>query len=388
MKKSLLLTASGLSATLLLTACTGNIRDAIPDRRPDYRQSSIGKQLEVPPDLSSTSIDDQLIIPDFNPSAVATYQAYAQDSAVRNSRGYIEVLPELYGVNVVESTGELPYIVINADASTAWTAVKRYWENNGIRLRVQEPLIGLMETDWLENRADLPVTGFSGILGSIFDSISDTGERDRYRIQFSKMDENNTRVTIVYSQSVEKAQYERQSGKDPAGYKWSISDNDNPELQLEMTRRVALFVSAELRRQAGISNDGQQVNSPIISTELSILDNGQPALIIQGEYAQAWRILGIGLDNASFALENQDYASGSYLVRYTPQSDAKQNKQSFWSKLWGSDDNNVPENVRPQYQVRLSDQGNYGIAIVQDAAGNPVAIEQARAVLEAVKAAL
>ena len=125
-------------AALLLAACSNtSLRDAIPDRRPDYRQSNVSRQLEIPPDLSGGTLDDQLTVPDMNPASVATYRAYSQDNAIRDKRGFIEVLPQLYGVQVVEQPGALPYILVAADTSTTWAAVKKYWENNGIRLRTQ-----------------------------------------------------------------------------------------------------------------------------------------------------------------------------------------------------------------------------------------------------------
>ena len=161
------------------------------------------------------------------------------------------MLPQLYGVQVIEQPGTLPYILVSADTSTTWSAVKKYWENNGIRLRTQEPAICLMETDWLENQSDLPRTGFSGLLDNLIKLTHDSGTRDRYRVRFSR-EGDKTGVSIVYSQAEEKAVRDLNS-KDPQGFRWSQTDNDNPELQLEMTRRIALFVSAELRRQHEVS---------------------------------------------------------------------------------------------------------------------------------------
>lgn len=168
-------TALALSslAALLLTACSsGSISDLIPDRRPDYRQSRMNNALEIPPDLSAATLDDSLNIPDLTPSTIASYSAYAQDNAVRDKRGFIQVLPELHGVRVVENPGELPYILAATDPSTTWQAVQRYWHSNGIRLKVSDPAIGLMETDWLENKADLPSTGFSGLVNSLLGFVS------------------------------------------------------------------------------------------------------------------------------------------------------------------------------------------------------------------------
>ncbi|MDO4643081.1 MAG: outer membrane protein assembly factor BamC [Cardiobacteriaceae bacterium] len=377
-----------LCTTLLLTACGGNLQDQLPDRRPDYRQSNVSRQLEVPPDLTSTTLDDQLTVPDMTPSAVASYKAYSQDNVVRNQRGFIEVLPQLYGVQVIEHAGALPYISVSADASTTWAAVKKYWENNGIRLKTQEPAIGLMETDWLENLSDLPSTGFSGLLNSIIRLTHDTGTRDRYRISFSREADGKTAVMLIYSQAKEKAVRDRNS-KDPQGFRWQTSDNDNPELQLEMTRRVALFVSGELRRQQGLAeqHNSSTANAAAGRAQLTTA-GGKPALAIHGEYAQAWRVLGIGLDKASFALEKQDYSSGTYQVQYQPQSAEKQETGGFWSRLWGSKKKEVTTDNAPRYLIRLSDQGAQSIAVVQTLEGRPASDKEARALLETVQSAL
>lgn len=378
-----------LIAALLVSACsTSSLRDAIPDRRPDYRQSNVSRQLEIPPDLSGGTLDDQLTVPDMNPASVASYRAYSQDNAVRDKRGFIEVLPQLYGVQVIEQPGTLPYILVSADTTTTWTAVKKYWENNGIRLRTQEPAIGLMETDWLENLSDLPRTGISGLLDGIIRLTHDSGTRDRYRVRFSR-EGDKTGVSIVYSQAEEKAVRDG-NNKDPQGFRWQQSDNDNPELQLEMTRRIALFISAELRRQNELQQKhgdaGASAAASGVRAQLTTAD-GKPALAIQGNYSQAWRVLGIGLDKASFALEKQDYNSGTYQVQYQPQSAEKAEKTGFWARLWGGKKPQKADNA-PRYLIRLADQGDHSIAIVQTLAGKAASDKEARALLETVQSAL
>lgn len=371
---------TGLAA-LLLTACSsGNISDLIPDRRPDYRQSRMNNALEVPPDLKAASPNDSLAIPDFDPATIASYSAYAQDNAVRDKRGFIQVLPELYGVQVVENAGELPYITVQSDASSAWQAVQRYWYNNGIRLKVSDPAVGLMETDWLENKSDLPSTGFSGLLNSLLGFVSDSGKRDRYRIRFSREGDAQTRVTILYSQAEERA-----SGnpKDPDGYVWTQTDNDSPELQLEMTRRIAIFISAELRRAQAV----QQGNSGVAARSRLVQSGDLAGLAIPGSYEQAWRTLGIGLDRASFRILSDTYANGTYEVRYEPQADEAQKQGSFWQRLWGG--KAAPKGrERPVYLVRLARDGAQNIAVVQSPGGQSAPAEEARAVLESINAVL
>lgn len=385
MKKHLLT----LSILLTLAACSssGSLSDKLPDRRPDYRQSNVSRTLEIPPDLSRSAVDDQMSVPGLNPGAIASYQAYNEDNVVRNQRGYIEVLPQLYGVQVVEQPGALPYIRVAADTSTTWAAVKKYFETHGIRLKTQEPAIGLMETDWLENLSDLPRTGVSGLLDSIISLTHDSGTRDRYRIRFAREGDNTTSVTLVYSQAEEKAVRDSHS-KEAQGYRWQTSDNDNPEMQLEMTRRVALFVSAELRRQQQLAQNPATGGGNITTAHATLTTaGGQTALAIPGNYAQTWRILGIALDKASFALEKQDYNSGTYQVQYQPQSAEGQDKKGFWSRLWSGKKKADKANA-PRYRIRLADQGSQSIAVVQTLDGKPAPENEAKALLETVQSAL
>lgn len=375
-----------IAATIALTACSGgSITDLIPDRRPDYRQSRMNNALEIPPDLASASVDDQLAIPDLNPATMATYSAYAQDNAVRDRRGYIQVLPELYGVRVVENAGELPYILVDSDASTAWQSVQRYWNNNGIRLKVSDPAIGLMETDWLENKAELPSTGFSGLLNSLLGFVSDSGTRDRYRIRFSRQGDNQTRVTLVYSQAEERVEGKQ---REPSGYVWTLTDNDNPELQLEMTRRIALYLSAELKRLNNMQNTATPAAASTVSARSQLINlGGTSGLALPGSYEQAWRNLRIGLDRASFRILSDAYQNGTYEVRYEPQADAAQQPGSFWSRLWGG--KQAPKGQeRPVYLVRLGRDGGQNIAVVQTPNGQPASANEARAVLESIAAVL
>lgn len=378
-----------LIVALGLTACSsGSLRDTLPDRRPDYRQSSVGRNIEVPPDLSGTSLNDQLSVSDFNPAAVASYSDYNDARIQRDDRGFIEVLPALYGVQVYEPAGQLPYMIIDTDASTAWQVVRKYWAYNGIRLKVDDPSIGVMETDWLENVGDMPSTGISGFLNNVLGFASDSDERDRYRLRFSRLSPSQTQVALIYSKSEQVAEYDFPTQTtDPSGFTWQLSDTNNPELQLEMTRRIAVFASNELQRSSGLVAATENESAPALSTgfaQITTLPDGQPALIMPGNYAQSWRVLGIGLDKASFAILGDDYQNGTYRVRYQPQSDLK--TRSYFSSLWGSDDE--PASQRPEYLVRLSDQGAQSIAVVQNGDGSPANAAQAEAVFQSVQAVL
>ena len=380
-------------AAATLSACSGgSLFDTLPDRRPDYRQSGINRKIEVPPDLSSGQLNDALTVSDFNSSAAVNYSSYENARLRRNDTASVQVLPTLYKVAIEEPDGALPYLVIETDPETAWQVVKNYWQHNGIHLAVVQPDIGIMETEWLEDEPDMPRTGISALFNGFLGFLSDSDERNRYRIRFTRLDPKRTEVRLIHSQSEQVAEYDFQSGKEPAGFKWQLSAEKDPQRQLEMTRRLALFVSGELKRRSGAptraTDADKRTESPTRdaaqSATLSQLSDGRPALILAPPYARAWRVLGIGLDKASFAITGTDYQSGTYRVRYTPQSDKP--SRSLLSRLFES--SQKPAARRPQYQVRLAEQGERLVAVVQNGDGTAAQPDKARALLEAVRTAL
>lgn len=343
-----------LVSSLTLTACsTSNILDNIPNRAPDYRQSSVSRKIEVPPDLTGDTLNDKLVVSDFTPNSTASYNDYYADRVQRDSRGYIQVLPQLYGVQVNQPAGELPYISTQADPSTAWEIVKNYWLNNGVRLAIDNPGIGIMETDWLENKAGTPKTGISGFLNGLLGFLTDSDQRDRYRIRFTRNAQGGTDIILIYTKTEQLPQYDFQSGKDPAGYKWQISDNTNPELQLEMTRRIALYLSGELEKQYG----KQTQASAATRVQLAQLQDGQPALVINQTYQTTWTQIGNAAQQTGFSITGKNYQTGTYQLR--------------------AEDGNT-------YRLRLAANGEQTIAIVQSKTGKPVAAATARAILSAL----
>lgn len=88
-------------------------------------------------------------------------------------------------------------------------------------------------------------------------------------------------------------------------------------------------------------------------------------LIIDEEFARAWRLTGVALDRVGFAVEDRDRSAGIYFVRYKAAED--QQKKGFFSKLaFWSDDEIDDQN---QYQVKLESKRDETWVIVNDAKG-------------------
>lgn len=223
---------------VLLSACSheGGLSSLIPDRSPDYRSSRIGNALEVPPNLVAVGGDGALPVPDF-----AQTESYNSIQAKRNPHGFIEVLPDLYRTAVQNNR-----ITVQSDASLVWAIVKKYWTHNGIVLATEEPNTGLMITAWLTDKNKLPSSGIGGWLNGLLD-FGGSDKKDLYRLQFNRVG-GNTEITVIHRHAEEEMVGKAHKDEIP-DYVWKESNRGKDILEQEMARRIALFISQDLKRQ-------------------------------------------------------------------------------------------------------------------------------------------
>ena len=156
------------AGVFVLAACSGNLEESLdevlPSKEAQYKTSRSLPPLEVPPDLSSQGIQDAYLLPGENTQGSATLSGQQVSS---NPLQRSIVLPELTDVRV-ERNGDKRWLVINAPAEAVWPTVRGFWLERGHLIRLEDPSVGIMETDWAENRADIP----QGFIRNFLEKIS------------------------------------------------------------------------------------------------------------------------------------------------------------------------------------------------------------------------
>ena len=93
-----------LSIFVLSSALIGcGTQEILADRSVDYKKEKQAEErLEIPPDLTRSSIQDTLVVPDLAPSQSATYSEYASERAGGERRGTVRktVLPRFDDIAV------------------------------------------------------------------------------------------------------------------------------------------------------------------------------------------------------------------------------------------------------------------------------------------------
>lgn len=341
------------------------IDKVLPDQRLEYKQQrEAAENLELPPDLMAASFDDALDIPPA--SGVTTFSEYTGTRARRQRiAGSGDVLPSVAGIEM-ERAGDQRWLLINQNPQLVWPQVVAFWRQQGILLVEQEPAIGVMKTDWIENRAEVRRDIVTNMFRKVVDGLYSTSTRDQYRVRIDAGPRPGTTEVYLTHQAMEERLVRNTLGED-ARTVWEPAPSD-PGKEVAMLRRLmlSLGVSDQQARQM-LAQQGSSV--PARSARLAQQGSGG-TLVIAEPYRQAWRQVGLALDRSGFAVEDRNRAEGVFFVRYDDPNKRGQEKSGLGSRLAFWKSKNQDAGVE-QYQVRLNeDQGQTQVTI-HDANGQP-----------------
>ena len=341
---------TALSCLLLLNAC-GTADKVAPGRKVDYKKSRTTDALEVPPDLSSATINEA---PDTLDKASAQISDYSDSMP---ATGAETVLPDQASMRVARD-GDQQWLVIPGEPSRVWSRVREFWMQEGFLINKEDPRVGILETGWAENRADIPQGVIRNTLGKVIDFAYSAATRDQYRVRLEKGEEAGTTELYLTHRGVEEVVT---GGATDTSTVWKPRASD-PELEAEMLKRIMVYLGVEEQKaqQQLARTSTREVRAQLVS------DASGTQLILGEDFSRAWRRTGVALDRVSFAVEDRNRSEGVYYVRYNdPLGD--QDKEGLLSKLafWSADD----EVDATLYRITLIARGAETQVIVNDAAG-------------------
>jgi outer membrane protein assembly factor BamC len=324
----------------------------------DYQSASQVKAspLEVPPDLVSPRRDDRFAMPASGSASRAEFER----SRVEPRKVDSAVLPAVSGMRI-ERQADQRVLVVDQPAEKLWPVVRQFWLDNGFVLTVEDPAIGLIETDWAENRAKIPEDILRRTLGRVFDRLYDTGERDKFRTRLDRASANQTEIVISHRGVVEIATTQTSDLKTT----WTNRPADR-ELEAEFLRRLMLRLGAEESRATAL-----MAQTPVATPSAKIVRTGTAASIeISESFDRAWRRVGVAIDRLGFTVEDRDRAKGVFFVRYRdPTVLQEAEKPGFFSRIFSS---RPSTESAEQYRVQVLAKGVNAAAVsVLDKNGNP-----------------
>jgi outer membrane protein assembly factor BamC len=333
-------------AAVLAGACSGTLDETLdeylPKKEAQYKSSTSLPPLEVPPDLSSAAINDALPVPGPSGAGTATYSEYASGGQTQPASIQSSVLPEPESARI-ERAGDKRWLVITATPAQVWPRLREFWLAQGFLINMEDPSIGIIETDWSEQRTDFKSGGFfSNFMKKLSSGLYGAATRDKFRTRLERGTEPGT--TEVYishrgAEEVSTANSTRTAAPDDSDSKvWQPRPAD-PELEAEMLNRMLIAFGVEEQRARTMMAETQERRERATMVRQQ---DGAKALALQESFSRAWRRTGLALDRVGFTVEDRDRSRGLFFVRYVdPEADvAGEEKKGFLSKLkfWGSDE--------------------------------------------------
>ncbi len=348
---------------LSLAGCS-SFENLMSGDKVDYRgQSQRTATLEVPPDLSQLAREGR-----YQPqTGVVSASTLRQPNGAPAVAVAAQVAPNAVADIRIERQGNVRYLVTGLAPDKLYPLVRTFWQERGFSLAMDNPEIGLMETEWAENRAKIPQDVVRRTLGRVLESLYSTSERDRFRTRI----ERTATGSEVYISHRGLMEIYTNEGKDITT--WQPRPTD-PELEAEFLSRLMVKLGAKEETARATMAAAPVTPAKARSTTLPATASTEVA----DTFDRTWRQVGLALDRSGFTVEDRDRSAGIYFVRYVDPKQAGKDEPNFFTKLFSSG----KDGARPQrVRVLVKANGAKTAVSVQTADGNPDNSEQARTII-------
>ena len=333
----------------------------------DYKSATKAPSLAVPPDLSQLSRDNRYAIP----GAPVTASSFQLGQTTQALPVALNTLSDVR----IERSGSQRWLVVKRPADQLWDPVRDFWQENGFLLALDQSNLGIMETDWAENRAKIPQDFIRNSLGKLFDSLYSTSERDKFRTRLERTPSGETEIYISHRGMIEVYKSGNASlATGDASTVWQPRPAE-PELETEFLRRLMVKLGVSQEQAKAATATGVALPSARVAQV-----NGQPVVQIDDNFDRAWRRVGLSLDRTGFTVEDRDRSQGVYFVRYVEPNPDRQ-EPGFLGRLFGS---TAKTNPPIKYRIVVRSQDNSSTVSVLNATGAPEASANAQRIVKVI----
>ncbi|WP_133648163.1 outer membrane protein assembly factor BamC [Paraburkholderia flava] len=358
----------------------------------DYKSDSRSKQvsLAIPPNMIDETPDQRSLPPQGGETSLSSLQQVQKAAPPTNA-----VVPPVSNMHIQRDGTESWLVIDNKTPEQAWPQIRRFWQEQGFLLVVDQRDKGVMETDWNETHAAINDGLIRNTLSKAMGNSYVASERNKYRTRLDSAPNGGTYVFIS-----QKGMREAMTGANNDNSKWEPKPND-PALEAEYLKRLMASLALADSRSGGgsqnatlspagtqtapgaatagaksaaaataaanvalaaqtptpASSDSSDGSAQFTSTELTL---GEP-------YDRAWLRVGLALDRSNFTVDDRDRARGLYFIRYVDPRDLTAAEQGFWSQVF----HGKKEKVAKQYlvNVRAVTPEQTRVAVVDDKGG-------------------
>jgi outer membrane protein assembly factor BamC len=306
-----------MSAVLSGCGAFSTLDEVVPDNTQKYRKAETMPPLDVPPDLSTVRINDDI---SGTSDSTATYSEF-EEAATNPLAAKYNVTPDIKPS--LSGEGRNRHLVVPGVREVTWQRVQEFWASKNIDIARIDGRIGLMDT------------------------VADA-DGYAYRVRMERGD--TSKMSEIFLSATDETQSNAQ--KDEA-----------------MLRQLAEYLGALHQEDTAKFEAQRPAPAPEETAQVFLMDddNGMQSLVVEQDYQTVWRRVGRVLDSKGFAVEDRDRSRGFYFVRYIdPFTELEQEEEGVLDKLafWRDD-----EDVNPQeyYYIKILSEASDSRIMVLDA---------------------
>ena len=345
------------AAALCTIALAGCETTTSLGKKIDYKSASSTPSLEIPPDLRSPQYDDR-----YN---VSTASGLAARDATKPKTGD-QIAPNQIGDAKIIKSGNDRWLQVKVTPEQAWNVSRQFWIDNGFVLAVELPGSGIMETDWAENRAELPPDVLRSTIGKYADLFYTTYKREKYHTRIERGTDAGTVDIYVSSRIMEQVPTAKIDNSSPAAFAWALMPSNTGVDAEWLGRMMVRFGMPETQATESLRATGPG-GTVVERAQLQKAPDGVNQLVLDDSFDRAWRRVGLALDRIGFTVVDRDRSKGQYFVRYSDPESAARNEGLLTRLMFWKNKDEKPE----QYRITIAQADPRSVVTVQDPAGAP-----------------
>src|SRR6202012_1959301 len=208
----------------------------------DYKSDSKSKQvsLAVPPNMIDETADQRSLPPQGGETSLSTLKQVQAQAPTGSSGGRgpaptgnsVVVVPPVQDMHIQRDGTESWLVIDNKTPDQAWAQIRRFCQEQGFLLVVDQRDKGVMETDWNETHAQINDGFIRSTLSKAMGNSYVASERNKFRPRLEAAPNGGTYVFVS-----QKGMREAITGTNNDSSQWEPKPN-NPALEQEYLKRL------------------------------------------------------------------------------------------------------------------------------------------------------
>ena len=304
-----------------------------------YADKSV-TSLEIPPDLTSPTFENSFRISEFandiNPNTVNLTNKENEDKTQKIIAAPADI--------EVKKSGNRRWLIVDKNPEIIWNLSKQFFKDNGFVIKKSNKKIGIMETDFLENKPKIPAKSLGLIRSFLEAQIENVSYTlpivDSYKIRIEPLDDG--KKSEVHLSLFSMAEVISGSGKDETTY-WQASEK-NIALENEMLYSLMLYLGGDtaLAREKIVNAKDEGKISVVLLDGL----NKYAKLQFKLNLIDTWDNISWALSELNIVVEDKDLKEKTFYIQAARTAD-----KGVFSKLFGEDA------IFQSYQIQLKEVG-------------------------------